>query len=231
MLILVGILYLGGSGGALTAVTWLAQPLLMALVPAGMLATVLAFYLTVPADSFRKSSVRPDISPRATTVFRVTYLTAVFSALAWLTYLTGRPWAIYYFVLWLVPLFTSFSFCMLLRQIVQHGHGGRERFTNTRIFLVSRLIRFAVFPLGMDYHLPHHLFPMVPHYRHAATARNAPGDGGISFAGDDGRGILLASQSAAAPDGFGIDGDGKRIRCLATLRRSVFAEHASAKRR
>ena len=40
-----------------------------------------------------------------------------------------------------------------------------DRFTNTRIFLVSPLIRFAVFPLGMDYHLPHHLFPMVPHFR------------------------------------------------------------------
>ena len=22
----------------------------------------------------------------------------------------------------------------------------------------------AVFPIGNDYHLPHHLFPMVPHY-------------------------------------------------------------------
>jgi len=22
-----------------------------------------------------------------------------------------------------------------------------------------------VFPWGMDYHLPHHLFPMVPHFR------------------------------------------------------------------
>ena len=79
--------------------------------------------------------------------------------------LTGLPWPVYYAVLWLVPLGTSFSFCMLLRQIVQHGHAGRERFTNTRIFLVSRLIRFAVFPLGMDWHLPHHLFPLVPHYR------------------------------------------------------------------
>jgi fatty acid desaturase len=54
---------------------------------------------------------------------------------------------------------------MLLRQVVQHGNAGHGRFTNTRIFLVSRLIRFAVFPLGMDYHLPHHLFPLVPHYR------------------------------------------------------------------
>ena len=40
-----------------------------------------------------------------------------------------------------------------------------SRFTNTRIFHVNRLIQLAVFPWGMDYHLPHHLFPMVPHFR------------------------------------------------------------------
>jgi fatty acid desaturase len=96
---------------------------------------------------------------------RVTYLTALISGLAWLSYLTGMPWGLYYILLWMVPLGTSFSFFMLLRQVVQHGNASGDRFTNTRIFLVSRLIRFAVFPLGMDYHLPHHLFPMVPHYR------------------------------------------------------------------
>jgi fatty acid desaturase len=26
-------------------------------------------------------------------------------------------------------------------------------------------LSFGVFPLGQDYHLPHHVFPMVPHYR------------------------------------------------------------------
>ncbi len=165
LLIVLGIVYLAGLAGTLALLTYLEQPLLMALVPAGMLAAMLAFYGVVPADYFRKSSVRCDVSPRWTTLFRLTYLTGVFAALAWLTYLTGKPWALYYALIWLVPLFTSFSFCMLLRQIVQHGNAGGERFTNTRIFLVSRVIRFAVFPLGMDYHLPHHLFPMVPHYR------------------------------------------------------------------
>src|SRR5262249_37580001 len=105
---------------------------------------------------------------RWTTIFRVSYLTAVFTALAWLTWLTGEPWTLYYIVLWLAPIGTSFAFFMLLRQIVQHGNASQERFGNTRIFLVHRLIRFAVFPLGMDYHLPHHVFPFVPHYRLAA---------------------------------------------------------------
>jgi fatty acid desaturase len=165
VLIIVGLIYLALLAAALTFLTWLGNPWLMALVPLGMLTSILTYYALVPAGSFRKSIVKSDVPPRWMSLLRVSYLTCVFTALAWLTYLTGLPWPVYYIVLWLVPLGTSFSFCMLLRQIVQHGNAGRERFTNTRIFLVSRLIRFAVFPLGMDWHLPHHLFPMVPHYR------------------------------------------------------------------
>ena len=108
------------------------------------------------------------MSPRWTTILWVSYLTVMCTALAWLTRLTGQPWVLYYIVLWLAPMGASFAFFTLLRQIVQHGNASRERFGNTRIFLVNRLIRFAVFPLGMDYHLPHHVFPFVPHYRLAA---------------------------------------------------------------
>ena len=92
-------------------------------------------------------------------------LTASITGLAWLNYLTGAPWGIYFFVLWMVPLGTTFSLFMILRQIVQHENAGRDRFGNTRVFHVGAFFRFAVFPLGMDYHLPHHLFPMIPHYR------------------------------------------------------------------
>jgi fatty acid desaturase len=63
-----------------------------------------------------------------------------------------------------VPLFTSFPIFMMLRQWVQHGNADRGRYTNTRVFLVGPLLRYAVFPWGMDYHLPHHLMASVPHY-------------------------------------------------------------------
>jgi fatty acid desaturase len=165
LLVLVGVLYLAALAGALTALVLLDQPVLLAVVPAGMLAAALIFYARVPAHLYRQSIVRSDVSPRMMTYGRITYFTLTFTALAWLTYLTDLPWALYYLVLWMVPLGTSFAFFMILRQVVQHGNATRERLTNTRIFLVSRVIRFAVFPLGMDWHLPHHLFPMVPHYR------------------------------------------------------------------
>jgi hypothetical protein len=54
---------------------------------------------------------------------------------------------------------------MILRQLVQHGNGDRGWLTNTRIFFVQRFINFSVFPIGQDFHLPHHLYATVPHYR------------------------------------------------------------------
>ena len=75
----------------------------------------------------------------------------------------GPAWA-YFGLLWLVPVFTAFPLFMILRQWVQHGNADRGRYTNTRVFLVGPLVRYAVFPFGMDYHLPHHLMASVPHY-------------------------------------------------------------------
>jgi fatty acid desaturase len=138
---------------------------LLILLPAVLWTAVMAFFLGVPDSFYRKSLVKPDVHPRWTSAGRLTFTTGVFTALVWLTLQTGEPWAVYYFLLWLVPIGTTFSFFMILRQIVQHGNAGGGRLTNTRIFHVGRLIQLAVFPLGMDYHLPHHMYPMVPHHR------------------------------------------------------------------
>jgi fatty acid desaturase len=164
-LIAVGILYLLSLTGMLTGLVLWGDPLLLAVVPPVMLAAVLTFYAVVPEKDYLQTVVKCDVAPRWRTFFRVSYWTAAFTALAWLTHLTGEWWALYYVLLWLVPLGTTFAFFMILRQVVQHGNASQDRFTNTRIFLVGPLIRWAVFPLGMHYHLPHHLFPLVPHYR------------------------------------------------------------------
>jgi len=161
----VGIGYVLSVLALVTAFTYFALPWLLALVPAALLATVSTFYALVPDRFWARTLIKPDVSMRWQTCLRMTYVTALFSALAWLTLLTGHLWALYYFLLWVVPMLTAFSFFMILRQIVQHGHADQKRLTNTRVFLVGHLIRWSVFPLGMEWHLPHHLFPMVPHYR------------------------------------------------------------------
>src|SRR5439155_10622756 len=111
------------------------------------------------------SRVKPLVHMRWTSIGRVTWMSALFNALAWVQLTTGSWAALYFLVLWVVPLFTSFAFFMILRQLVQHGNGGRGWLTNTRVFMVHRAINFAVFPIGQDYHLPHHLFATIPHYR------------------------------------------------------------------
>jgi fatty acid desaturase len=161
----IGVAYLLLQVALLTALVWLRQPLWLAVAPAACWAVVMVVYLLLPASKYHQSRVHPVISQRVATLLRVSYLTVLFNALAWVTYLTGEWAAAYYAVLWVVPLGTSFAFFMILRQWVQHGNADRGWLTNTRIFFVSRFINFSVFPIGQDYHLPHHLYATVPHYR------------------------------------------------------------------
>jgi fatty acid desaturase len=165
LLIPVGAAYVLTLAGTLTGLVMWGDPLLLACVPAGLWLMIVTFYGLVPERHYPRSLIKPDVSRRWVTVLRISYITLVFNALAWLTYGTGYPWGWYYLVLWVMPLLTTFAFFMILREGIQHGALGQERFRHTRLFEGNPLIRFAVFPLGMDYHLAHHLFPMVPHYR------------------------------------------------------------------
>ncbi len=161
----VGGLYLVLQIATLTALTWYGAALWLAVVSAALWSAITALYLLLPASRYHQSRVHPVIPARAAGILRTSYLTLVYVALAWITWATGVWAAAYYVFYWIVPICTSFAFFMILRQIVQHGNGGRGWLTNTRVFLVGRLIRFGVFPIGQDYHLPHHLFATVPHYR------------------------------------------------------------------
>jgi fatty acid desaturase len=161
----IGIAFMLSLVGLLTGLVWLGDALLLAVIPASVLAAILIVYALVPASAFHQSRVHSTISQRTMTMLRVVHVFVVFSALAWITLLTGRWAAVYYGLLWVLPIGTSFAFFMILRQLVQHGNGDRGWLTNTRTFFVNPFIRFSVFPIGQDYHLPHHLFATVPHYR------------------------------------------------------------------
>jgi hypothetical protein len=161
----VGVLYILGLAMLLMALVHYRDPVLLAVIPFAPWVAVAAFYLAIPAHFYQHLRLRPVVSIRTLSLSRVTFITLVFIALAWVSWATGVWAGVWFLLLWVVPLTTWFSFFMILRQIVQHGNGGRGWLTNTRVFLVHRLIRFSVFPIGQDYHLPHHLFSSVPHYR------------------------------------------------------------------
>jgi fatty acid desaturase len=119
----------------------------------------------LPERYYYQSKIRPLFSIRALGMMRATFITLIFATLAWATWWTGDWWAAYFFLLWVLPLGTSFPLFMVLRQIVQHGNGDRGWLTNSRVFRCHPLVNFAVFPMGQDYHLPHHMFSTIPHYR------------------------------------------------------------------
>ncbi|HVK17461.1 MAG TPA: fatty acid desaturase [Fimbriiglobus sp.] len=161
----IGLLYILSLIVSLTALYYVGDPVLLVAVPVALWAVVSVVYWRLPADKFIRTRLHPVIPARYMTILRLGFVTALFTTLAVITKLTGAPAALYYFLLWVVPMFTSFSFFMILRQIVQHGNADRGWMTNTRTFLVGRAINFAVFPMGQDYHLPHHMYATIPHYR------------------------------------------------------------------
>jgi len=137
----------------------------LAIIPSAVWLASMLFFALLPGRLYHQSRVRPDISLRAATLQRFTCYFALFHGLAWLSVLTSRPALWYWVILWLVPLVTTFPLFVLLRQLLQHANGGRGRLTNTRVFLRPWAVNFFLLPVGQDYHLPHHLFASIPHYR------------------------------------------------------------------
>lgn len=161
----IGLVYVFSMIPILAWLAWQGNTFLLATVPTGLWLVTSIIFMALPNDYYQQSRVHSVFSSQLSTLMRITYISLVFNSLAWLHVLVD-PWApVYYFLLWLVPIFTTFSFFMVLRQVVQHGNSDRGWLTNTRIFFVNKIIHFCVFPMGQDYHLPHHLYATVPHYR------------------------------------------------------------------
>lgn len=140
---------------------WIAALVLHIVATTGILAAMTLF----PDDHFAQSRIDPVISHRATAMGRMGFLGLLYGALTFGCYATGAPVWGYFGLFWILPLFTAFPLFMVAREWFQHGNADRGRLTNSRIFLVNPVTRFLVFPWGMDYHLPHHLYCSVPHYK------------------------------------------------------------------
>ena len=157
--------FLGALALVLGALVWTGNSALLAVVPVAAWVGFMVVLRALPQRYYYQSKIRPLFTMRTMAMMRTTFIAMAFTATAWATWATGDWWAAYLVLLWIVPLLTAFPFYMVLRQIVQHGNGDRGWLTNTRVFLCHPFINFAVFPLGQDYHLPHHMFSTIPHYR------------------------------------------------------------------
>lgn len=137
------------------------------LLPAGLVAFGLAAAVTwrLPEWALFRSPFRQAYSPRVGSILRLGYLTMLFEVLSHLRWATGGASAMYFTILWFVPMMTSFTFFMFLRDVYQHSNADDGRLTNSRVFFTDPFTRWAVFVYGQDMHIPHHLFPAIPHYR------------------------------------------------------------------
>ena len=119
----------------------------------------------IPESWLYRSPLRQPYSVRMASFVRITFYVVVLTTLAYTGVLTDGRSALYTFWLWLVPLGTSFTYFMLLRDVYQHTNADNGRFTNSRVFFPDYFTRWAIFVYGQDIHVTHHLYPVVPHYR------------------------------------------------------------------
>jgi fatty acid desaturase len=160
-----GIAYIAGLSAALRFMTRADLPAW--LIPAGLvgISILAAVTYALPDWAMFQSPFRQAYSPRLASLLRMSYYTVLLVVLAYIRWATGGRSAIYPVMLWLVPLLTSFTFFMYLRDVYQHSNADAGRLTNSRVFFADPFTRWAVFVYGQDMHIPHHLFPAVPHYR------------------------------------------------------------------
>jgi fatty acid desaturase len=137
------------------------------LVPAGLLSFGIAAVVTylLPDWALFRSPFRQAYSARLGGLIRIGFFTLLLEVLSHLRWVTAGASAIYFSLLWLVPMMTSFMFYMFLRDVYQHSNADSGRLTNSRVFFADPFTRWAVFVYGQDMHIPHHLFPAIPHYR------------------------------------------------------------------
>ena len=159
-----GLVYAFGFNALLWRLTSAGHPQWM--IPAGVLGVVISGLTaySLPAWAIFRSPFRQPYSARFASVARLTYYTALMVGLAWLRHATGGRSAVYVALLWVVPMTTTFMIYMLLRDVYQHANADDGRLTNSRVFFTDPFTRWAVFVYGQDMHVPHHLYPAIPHY-------------------------------------------------------------------
>lgn len=137
---------------------------LLIAVPAAWLALGLLAIALLPDGAFFQSPMKCVCAARTTAAMRLAYYTLLFSGFGWMRAATGVSYGVYFWLLWVLPLLTSFSYFMLLRDVYQHGNADTGKLTNTRVFHSDPFTNWAIWVYGMDMHVPHHLHPAVPHY-------------------------------------------------------------------
>jgi fatty acid desaturase len=79
----------------------------------------------------------------------------------------------WFLLLWFLPLVTLLQTILRLRAVCEHGavRNTGSPLTAARTTLAPVWVRWVLFPHHMNFHIEHHLYPSVPHYRLAECHR------------------------------------------------------------
>lgn len=128
----------------------------------GAYAAVLRF---LPDASYENAKISPVFHPRNRFAGQTLVFAFFVGGLTYWQMKSGIMVMRYFTVIFYGATVTTLPFFLILRQVIQHGNGDRGWLSNTRVFRMNPFVRYAVFPFGMDYHLPHHMYATIPHYR------------------------------------------------------------------
>lgn len=130
------------------------------------------FFGAPAANAETRTAQRPldDTSPALRAAARADSRTVIAVQLALpasVFALAGPAGLLKYVVLWVLPALTVLQAILRLRAIAEHGAppATDSPFTAARTHLPNPLLRWFLFPHHVGYHIEHHLYPAVPHYR------------------------------------------------------------------
>jgi fatty acid desaturase len=162
---LLGVAYIGSMVAVLAPLAYRVDTPALLAIACGMWLAASAVCLAIPSHWFFQQHMRPVVSSKTTSILRLGFITAVEVGVGWSRVHLGPQWGTYFYLLWVLPLFTSWPYFMLLRDLYQHANADDGRLTNSRVILVNPVLRWAMFIYGQDIHQTHHLYPTIPHYR------------------------------------------------------------------
>ena len=125
-----------------------------------------AYFFGVMSNKASASLLR-DTSVRLQTKARIDRWFVVSLQLALLSLAIISGWWIEYLLLWCLPLITILQALLRLRAICEHGAvtDTQSPLRAARTNLAPRWLLWLFFPHSVNYHIEHHLYPAIPHYR------------------------------------------------------------------